>query len=192
MNLTEFLLTGFSDDPVLQKVHAMPFSLIYLTALTGNLLIIALTTADQHLQSPLYFFLKNLSFIDICYISITVPKSIKNSLTSIYSIPFLGCALQVFFLIVLAGTEYALLLVMPYDCYAAICHPLHYEVLMNRDTCVQMLMASWLGGCIYGALHMAVNPVFYSLRNRELQAALRNVRAVEVSRIFILIKRCKI
>ncbi|XP_010613401.1 putative olfactory receptor 14L1 [Fukomys damarensis] len=154
-NFTAFLLMGFSDDPLLQKVYAMVFSLVYLAALTGNLLIIALTTADQHLQSPLYFFLKNLSFIDTCYISVTVPKSIMNSLTNIYSISFLGCAMQVFFLFFLCGTEYALLLVMSYDRYAAICHPLHYEVLMNRGSCVQMVMASWLGGCIYGALHTA-------------------------------------
>ncbi|EHB16116.1 Putative olfactory receptor 14L1 [Heterocephalus glaber] len=154
-NFTEFLLMGFSDDPVLQKVYAMLFSLIYLAALTGNLLIMVLTTTDQHLQTPLYFFLKNLSFIDICYISVTLPNSIMNSLINAYSISFLGCALQVFFLIVLGGTEYALLLVMSYDRYAAICHPLHYEAVMNRDTCVQMVTASWLGGCISGALNMA-------------------------------------
>ncbi|KFO35782.1 putative olfactory receptor 14L1 [Fukomys damarensis] len=154
-NFTEFLLTGFSDNPVLQKVYATVFSLVYLAALTGNLLIMAVTTTDQHLQSPLYFFLKNLSFIDNCYISVTIPKSIMNFLTNIYSISFLGCALQVFFLFVLCGTEYALLLVMSYDRYAAICHPLHYEVLMNRGSCGQMVVASWLWGCIYGALHAA-------------------------------------
>ncbi|EHB16996.1 Putative olfactory receptor 14L1 [Heterocephalus glaber] len=120
----------------------MLFSLIYLTALMENLLTMVLITADHHLQSPLYFFLKNLSFIDICYISVTVPKSIMNTLTDIYSISFLGCALQVFFLFVLADTEIVLLLGMSYDSYAAICYPLHYEALMNRDTCVQMVTAS--------------------------------------------------
>ncbi|XP_004841980.1 olfactory receptor 14A16 [Heterocephalus glaber] len=154
-NFTEFLLMGFSDDPVLQKVYAMLFSLIYLAALTGNLLIMVLTTTDQHLQTPLYFFLKNLSFIDICYISVTLPNSIMNSLINAYSISFLGCALQVFFLIVLGGTEYALLLVMSYDRYAAIRHPLHYEAVMNRDTCVQMATYSWVSGGFNAVLHTA-------------------------------------
>ncbi|KAM6148447.1 olfactory receptor 14A16-like [Erethizon dorsatum] len=169
-NFTEFLLTGFSGDQVLQKVYAMLFSLIYLAALTENLLIITLTAIDQHLQSPLYFFLKNLSFIDICYISVTVPNSIMNSLTNVYSISFLGCALQVFFLFVLAGTEFAPLLVMSYDRYAAICPPLHYEAVMNRGTCVQMVTASWLSGCFYGALHVAGTfSVHFSEANRVHQ-----------------------
>ncbi|XP_005382431.2 PREDICTED: putative olfactory receptor 14L1 [Chinchilla lanigera] len=154
-NFTEFLLTGFSGDWVLQKVYATLFSLVYLAALTGNLLIIALTTIDQHLQSPLYFFLKNLSFIDICYISVTVPRSIGNCLMNVYSISFLGCALQVFLLFVFGGTEYALLLVMSYDRYAAICHPLHYEAVMNRGSCTRMVAASWLAGCFYGTVHVA-------------------------------------
>uniref|UniRef100_H0W1U1 Olfactory receptor n=2 Tax=Cavia porcellus TaxID=10141 RepID=H0W1U1_CAVPO len=154
-NFTEFLLTAFSDDRMLQKLCAMLLSLIYLLALTGNLLIIVLTSTTQHLQSPLYFFLRNLSFIDVCYISVTIPNSIVNSLTSLYSISFLGCALQVFLLFVFGGTEFALLLVMSYDRYTAICHPLHYETVMHRGSCVQMVTASWLFGGLYGALHVA-------------------------------------
>lgn len=152
--ITEFLLMGFPDDQVLQRLYAAFFSLVYLAALMGNLLIIILTTVDQHLQSPMYFFLKNLSLIDICYISVTVPKSVMNSLTNSHSISFVGCASQVFFVVFFAGTEFALLLVMSYDRYAAICCPLHYEAIMNRGTCVQMVRASWFSGCLYGSIHV--------------------------------------
>lgn len=153
--ITEFLLMGFTDNQVLQGLYVPFFFLIYLTALMGNLLVIILTTTDQRLQSPMYFFLKNLSLIDICYISVTVPKSIINSLTKGHSISFLGCASQIFLFIFLAGTEYALLIVMSYDRYVAICQPLYYETTMNRGTCLQMVIASWASGCAYGSIHVA-------------------------------------
>lgn len=149
----EFLLIGYPDGQVLQTLCVTLFFLIYVETLMGNFLIIILTTIDQHLQTPMYFFLKNLSLIDICYISVTVPKSIMNSVTNTHSISFLGCVLQVFCVIFLAGTEFALLLVMSYDRYAAICFPLHYEAIMNRGACVQMVVAAWLSGCFYGSLH---------------------------------------
>ncbi|XP_062950738.1 olfactory receptor 14L1-like [Cynocephalus volans] len=154
-NIIEFLLMGFPDDQVLQRMYTTLFFLIYLAALVGNLLIITLTTIDLHLQVPMYFFLKNLSLIDICYVSVTVPKSLVNSVTNSHSISFFGCALQVFFVIFWGGTEYALLLVMSYDRYAAICHPLHYEAIVNRGSCVQMVSASWFSGCVYGSIHVA-------------------------------------
>ncbi|XP_017519841.3 olfactory receptor 14A16-like [Manis javanica] len=153
--ITEFLLMQFSENKVLPRLCATLSFLIYVAAVMGNLLIITLTTIDQHLQSPMYFFLKNLSLIDICFISVTIPKSIINSLTSSHSISFMGCAAQVFLLICFAGTEFALLLVMSYDRYAAICRPLHYEAVMSRGACVQMVMASWVSGSIYGSLHVA-------------------------------------
>ncbi|XP_075399410.1 olfactory receptor 14A16-like [Tenrec ecaudatus] len=153
--ITEFLLMGFPDAWMLQVLYAVLFFLIYLTALMGNLLIVTLTITDQHLQAPMYFFLRNLSWIDICYISVTVPKSITNSLTNSHSISFVGCASQVFLVMFFAGTEYALLIVMSYDRYAAICHPLHYESVMNRGACLQMVVASWLSGCVYGSVHVS-------------------------------------
>uniref|UniRef100_A0A8C8WA04 Olfactory receptor n=1 Tax=Panthera leo TaxID=9689 RepID=A0A8C8WA04_PANLE len=153
--VTQFLLLGLPDNEVLQRLYATFFLLIYLEALMGNLLIITITTIDQHFQSPMYFFLKNLSLIDICYISVTVPKSIMNSLNNSHSISFVGCASQVFLVVFFAGTEFALLLVMSYDRYAAICCPLHYEAIMSRGTCVQMVTASWFSGCVYGSIHAA-------------------------------------
>nr|XP_010598586.2 olfactory receptor 14A16-like [Loxodonta africana] len=152
--IMEFLLMGFPDDWMLQRLYAALFFLIYLTALTGNLLIVALTTIDLHLHAPMFFFLKNLSLIDIGFISVTVPKSIMNSLTKSHSISFLGCASQIFLFLFFGSTEYALLVVMSYDRYAAICHPLRYETIMNRGSCVQMVTVSWLSGFVYGSIHV--------------------------------------
>ncbi|XP_037679369.1 olfactory receptor 14A16-like [Choloepus didactylus] len=153
--ITEFMLMGFPDDWLVQRLYATLFLLIYLASVMGNLLIITLTTIDQHLQVPMYFFLKNLSLIDICFISATAPKSIMNTLTNTNSISFLGCAMQLYLVLVFGGTEFALLIVMSFDRYAAICHPLHYEAIVHRDACVEMVTASWLSGLVYGSIHVA-------------------------------------
>ncbi|XP_049727264.1 putative olfactory receptor 14L1 [Elephas maximus indicus] len=153
--VTEFLLMGFSNSLEVQILHAVLFLLVYLAALMGNLLIIMLTALDAHLQTPMYFFLRNLSFLDFCYISATVPKSIVNSLTHNTSISFFGCAAQAFFFNDLASTEIAILTVMSYDRHVAICQPLHYEVIMNRGACVRMMVISWLSGMICGFMHVA-------------------------------------
>ncbi|XP_074074786.1 olfactory receptor 14A16-like [Macrotis lagotis] len=151
--ITSFLLMSFSDVWELQILHAVLFSLIYLVALMGNLLIILVTTINQRLHTPMYFFLKHLSFLDLCYISVTVPKSIIISLTHSNSISILECAIQVCFVLFFVCAELALLTVMSYDRYAAICHPLHYETLMSRGACVQMAAASWISGSLSGIMH---------------------------------------
>ncbi|XP_074074668.1 olfactory receptor 14L1-like [Macrotis lagotis] len=151
--ITNFLLMNFSDIWELQILHAIIFFLIYLAALMGNLLIILVTTIDKRLQSPMYFFLKHLSFLDFCYISVTVPKSILISLTHRNSISITECATQIYCIIFFACTELALLTVMSYDRYAAICHPLHYEILMCTGACVQMAAASWVSGNFAGIMH---------------------------------------
>ncbi|XP_047393375.1 olfactory receptor 14A16-like [Sciurus carolinensis] len=150
-----FLLMGFSHIRELQILHAMLFLMAYLAALLGNLLIITLITKDQGLHTPMYFFLKNLSFLDLCLISITVPKSIANSLMNRNTISFPGCVAQVFFFFLLATTEVALLTVMSYDRYVAICHPLRYESLMSPGACVQMAASSWVSGGLNAVLHTA-------------------------------------
>ncbi|XP_049727161.1 putative olfactory receptor 14L1 [Elephas maximus indicus] len=152
--VTEFLLTGFSDSLKVQNLHAVLSLFVYLAALMGNLLIM-LTALDAHLQTPMYFFLRNLSFIDFFYISVTVPKSIINSLAHNTSISFFGCAVQAFFFVDLASTETAILTVMSYDRYMAICQPLHYEVIMNQGICVRRMVMSWLSGMICGFMHVA-------------------------------------
>ncbi|XP_075398984.1 olfactory receptor 14K1-like [Tenrec ecaudatus] len=151
----EFFLMEFSNSRELQMLHAFLFLLIYLETLTGNLLIILVVTLDQGLHTPMYFFLKNLSFLDACLISITLPKFILNSLSHRSTISLPGCVLQVLLVTHLSGSELFLLTAMSYDRYVAICHPLHYEVLMNKDFCLQMAAASWVSGSVFGVLYSA-------------------------------------
>ncbi|XP_028913084.1 olfactory receptor 14A16-like [Ornithorhynchus anatinus] len=139
----------------LQLVHAALFLLVYLVSLVGNLLIVTVTALNQHHHTPMYFFLRNLSFVDLCLISITVPKSIHNSLTHTRAISFLDCIAQIFLVILLVGVELFILTVMSYECYVVICHPLCYDVTMNRETCVKLATASWLGGGIFGMMYTA-------------------------------------
>ncbi|XP_038597549.1 olfactory receptor 14A16-like [Tachyglossus aculeatus] len=148
----EFLLLSFSEVRELQLVHAALFLLVYLAALTGNLLIIAVTAFDRCLHTPMYFFLWNLSIIDLCYISVTVPKSVVISLTNHRSISLLGCVAQVFLVDLFAASELLVLTAMSYDRYAAICRPMHYELIMNNTACGKMVAASWLSGLLIAVL----------------------------------------
>ncbi|XP_074168105.1 olfactory receptor 14A2-like [Sminthopsis crassicaudata] len=166
--VTGFLLMGFSDIWELQVLYGMLFLLIYLVALMGNLLIFTLISLDEHLQSPMYFFLKNLSFLDLCFISTTLPKSITNSLSHSHSISFTGCVLQFFLVISFAASELFLLTMMSYDRYVAICQPLHYEVIMIRETCVKMATVSWLGGGLFGTLYSASTFILPFCRSKEI------------------------
>ncbi|KAM4861996.1 olfactory receptor 14A2-like [Thomomys bottae] len=155
-NLTlelDFFLTQFSDSQQLQVFHGFLFLLIYLEALMGNLLIFVLVTVDRCLHTPMYFFLKNLSLIDVGLISATVPNLILNSFTHRTSISFPGCVCQVFLVLNFVGSELCILIAMSYDRYVAICHPLNYEVIMNTGVVMQMVVTSWLLGSIFGVLY---------------------------------------
>ncbi|XP_067399100.1 olfactory receptor 14A16-like [Emydura macquarii macquarii] len=151
--VTEFLLLGFSEVRELQILHFVVFLVLYLAALMGNLLIVTAMALDRHLHTPLYFFLMNMSIIDIGSISVTIPKSMANSLMNTRSISYSGCVTQVFFLIFLVGADFFLLTIMAYDRYIAICQPLHYERVMNRGACVQMVAGVWASGILFAALH---------------------------------------
>ncbi|XP_067424533.1 olfactory receptor 14A16-like [Emydura macquarii macquarii] len=151
--MTEFLFLGFSEVRELQILHFVVFLVVYLAALVGNLLIITATAPDLHLHTPMYFFLNNLSILDIGAISVTVPKSMANSLMNTRSISYAGCVIQVFFLLFLMGTDFFLLTVMAYDHYVAISQPLHYKTVMNRGACVQMAAGVWASGVLNSALH---------------------------------------
>ncbi|XP_023961735.1 olfactory receptor 14I1-like [Chrysemys picta bellii] len=151
--VTEFLLLGFSDIQELQILHFVVFLVFYLISLLGNLLIITAIALDRHLHTPMYFFLMNLSILDLGSISVTIPKSMANSLMNTRSISYSGCVAQVFLLVFFASTDYAILTVMAYDRYVAICQPLHYETVMNRRACVQMAASAWISVILYSAVH---------------------------------------
>ncbi|XP_057345193.1 olfactory receptor 14A2-like [Manis pentadactyla] len=153
--LTGFFLLEFSGTRELQVSLAFLFLLIYMASLLGNLLIIILVTLDHCLHTPMYFFLRNLSSIDACLISVTVPKFILNCLSHRNLISYSECVSQVLLVIHFAGSELFLLTAMSYDRYVAICLPLHYAVLMSRGVCVKMAAASWVLGSIFGVLYSA-------------------------------------
>ncbi|KAM4862072.1 LOW QUALITY PROTEIN: olfactory receptor 14A2-like [Thomomys bottae] len=152
---TDFTLTQFSDSKQIQIFLGFLFLLIYLESLMGNLLIFTLVTVDPCLHTPMYFFLKNLSLLDVGLISVTVPNLLLNSLTHRSIISFPGCVCQVLLVIHFVGSEYFILTAMSYDRYVAICHPLHYEAIMNNRLCVQMVALSWFFGSIFGVLNTA-------------------------------------
>ncbi|XP_037360105.1 olfactory receptor 7D4-like [Talpa occidentalis] len=141
---SQFLLRGLSDDPALQPLLFGLFLSMYLVTVLGNLLIILAISSDPHLHTPMYFFLSNLSFADICFTSTTVPKMLLNVQTESKDISYVGCLTQVYFFMIFAGVDNFLLTVMAYDRFVAICHPLHYTVIMNPRICVLLVLVCWL------------------------------------------------
>ncbi|XP_046497945.1 olfactory receptor 8S1-like [Equus quagga] len=144
--IEEFVLLGLSSDTDIQTVLFVLFLGIYLLTLMGNLMMILVIRSDSHLHTPMYFFLGHLSFLDMCYSSVTVPKMLKNFLSQKKTISVWGCITQSFFFILSGGAESCLLSAMAYDRYAAICHPLLYTVVMNRPLCTAMVSAAWMTG----------------------------------------------
>ncbi|XP_073077562.1 olfactory receptor 14I1-like [Manis javanica] len=151
--ITEFLLMDISSSRELQVLQGLLFFLIYLGALAGNLVTIAVFVTDPCLHSPMYFSICNLSLIDLCSISVVVPKSIVNSLTGSKSISLTGCAAQIFLYSLLAFAELAFLVFMSYDCCVAICHPLFYRLVITSCVCSQSAGGSWGSGLVYSATH---------------------------------------
>ncbi|NXI71509.1 O10A7 protein, partial [Anseranas semipalmata] len=143
---TSFLLLGFSTAYKAQVTLCLGFSLIYLVTLLGNLLIMTLVWLDAHLHSPMYYFLGHLSFLDICYSSVTLPKILKDFFSPQKTISFVGCITQIYFFLCFGGSECILLAAMAYDRYLAICHPLHYAALMSKKICHCLVAVSWLSG----------------------------------------------
>ncbi|XP_064903804.1 olfactory receptor 14I1-like [Columba livia] len=152
-SITQFLLLPFTDTRELQLLHFWLFLGIYLAALLGNGLIITTIACDQHLHTPMYFFLLNLSLLDLGSISTIVPKSMANSLWDTRTISYRGCATQLFFFLSLISVEYSLLTIMAYDRYVAICKPLHYGTLLGSRACVHMAAAAWASGFLNTFLH---------------------------------------
>ncbi|KAM6257519.1 olfactory receptor 14J1-like [Porphyrio hochstetteri] len=152
-SINQFLLLAFADTRELQLLHFWLFLGIYLAALLGNGLIITTIACDHHLHTPMYFFLLNLSLIDLGCISTTIPKAMANSLWDTRDISYSSCAVQLYFFVFLISTEYGLLTVMAYDRYVAICQPLNYETLLGSRACVHTAAAAWGCGFLTAVLH---------------------------------------
>ena len=152
-DVTEFIFLGFSNHPNLQGLFFLLFLVIYLTTLLGNTLIITSIRISSALHTPMYYFLSNLSFLDICYTSTTIPVMLMNFFREKKTISYDSCLSQIFFLVTCAGAECVLLAAMAYDRYVAICHPLQYPVLMSVKVCVFLVTGSWLCGLVNSVTH---------------------------------------
>nr|XP_003405453.1 olfactory receptor 8S1-like [Loxodonta africana] len=141
--ITKFILLGLSVDSKIQALLFVLFLGIYFLTMLGNLMMMLVIRTDSHLHTPMYFFLSHLSFIDLCFSSVTVPKMLENLLSQKKTISVRGCLAQVFFVFIIGGTEACLLSAMAYDRYAAICHPLLYGQMMSKQWCVQLVWGSW-------------------------------------------------
>ncbi|XP_067173120.1 olfactory receptor 14C36-like [Apteryx mantelli] len=152
-SLNEFLLLAFADTRELQLLHFALFLGIYPTAILSNGLIVTAIACDHRLHTPMFFFLLNLSLLDLGTISTTVPKSMANSLSNTRAISYSGCAAQVFLVAFLFTGEFSILTVMAYDRYVAICRPLHYGTIMGSRACAKMAAAAWGSGFFTAVLH---------------------------------------
>ena len=146
--ISEFFLVGFSDAPALQPLIFGLFLSMYLISVFGNLLIILAVNSDSHLHTPMYFVLSNLSFVDICFTSTTIPKMLWNIQTQNKVITYEGCITQMYLFVLFAVLDDLLLTVMAYDRFVAICHPLHYMVIMNPQLCGVLVLVSWIMGVL--------------------------------------------
>ncbi|KAM6158490.1 olfactory receptor 2D2 [Rhynchocyon petersi] len=146
--VTEFILQGLSDDPYTQKLLFVLFLGVYLVTVLGNLLLMSLVQVDSRLHTPMYFFLCNLSLADLCFSTNIVPQTLVHLLSRKKTISFVRCAAQLLLFLILGGTQCALLAVMSYDRYVAICNPLQYSIVMTWKMCVQLAMGSWTSGVL--------------------------------------------
>ncbi|XP_006107454.1 olfactory receptor 7A10-like [Myotis lucifugus] len=154
--ISEFLLLGFSEEPELQPLIFGLFLSMYLITVLGNLFIILAVSSDSHLHTPMYFFLSNLSLVDICFTSTTVPKMLVNFQTQSKAITYAGCITQLYFFLLFGGLDDFLLAVMAYDRYVGICHPLHYMVIMNPRLCGLLVLMSWVIGVLNSLLQSLI------------------------------------
>ncbi|XP_004622231.3 putative olfactory receptor 7A2 [Sorex araneus] len=156
-HMSEFLLLGLSQEPEVQPLIYVIFLSMYLTTVLGNLLIILAASSDPRLHTPMYFFLCNLSLVDICFTSTTVPKMLVNIQTQRKTISYEGCITQIFFYILFISLDDFLLTVMAYDRYVAICHPLHYMVIMNPRLCGLLVLGCWVLSLLNSSIEASVS-----------------------------------
>nr|XP_033818224.1 olfactory receptor 1019-like [Geotrypetes seraphini] len=150
---SEFILQGFTNIPELQIALFILFLIVYLVTLLGNMGIIMVIRVDSHLHNPMYFFLSNLAFLDICYATVITPKMLVNFLSTDKSILYGSCIIQMYFFTALATTECLLLAAMAYDRYVAICNPLHYTSSMTKKLCSCLVIGAYIGGFLQSVIH---------------------------------------
>ncbi|XP_014449189.1 olfactory receptor 10A7-like [Alligator mississippiensis] len=144
--VTRFIILGLCRNPLCQMLLFLMCFILYTFTLLGNSLILLITMTEPALHSAMYFFLGNLSFLEICYSSVTLPKMLAVFLTGDNTISFMGCAAQMYFFLLLGSAECYLLAAMAYDRYVAICYPLRYTQIMDRRSCIWLVVSSWLSG----------------------------------------------
>ncbi|XP_020011225.1 olfactory receptor 4K1 [Castor canadensis] len=152
--VSEFVLLGLSNSWGLQLLLFATFSMVYVTSVLGNVMIIVIIFSDSHLDSPMYFLLSNLSFIDICQSNFATPKMLIDFFVEHKTISFEGCMTQIFLLHSFVGSEMLLLVAMGYDRFIAICKPLHYSTIMSRKLCVIFVSISWAVGILHSVSHL--------------------------------------
>ncbi|XP_047373830.1 olfactory receptor 4S2-like [Sciurus carolinensis] len=155
-NVTEFIFRGLFQNPEVEAACFVVFSFFYTVIFLGNLLIMLTIFMGNLLKTPMYFFLNSLSFVDICFSSVTAPKMIVDLLVKKKTISFVGCMLQVFGVHFFGGTEIFILIVMAYDRYVAICKPLHYMTIMDRERCSKILLGTWVSGFLHSIIQVAL------------------------------------
>ncbi|XP_028639404.1 olfactory receptor 1082-like [Grammomys surdaster] len=154
--ISSFFLLGFSESPYLQFLIFALFLSMYLVTVLGNLLIIMAIITQSHLHTPMYFFLANLSFVDICFTSTTVPKMLVNIHTQNKTITYADCISQMCVFLVFGELDNFLLAVMAYDRYVAICHPLYYTVIVNHRLCILLVLLSWVVSILHAFLQSSI------------------------------------
>jgi olfactory receptor len=145
----EFILLGFTDRPWLELPLLIILLISYPIAIMGNITIILVSKLDPRLHSPMYFFLTNFSFLDICYTMSIVPQMLCNLSSSTKAMSYTGCVIQLYLYTIMGAAESLLLVIMSFDCYVAICRPLHYTLIMNQRICILLVSIVWLGGMTY-------------------------------------------
>ncbi|XP_032721044.1 olfactory receptor-like protein OLF3 [Lontra canadensis] len=152
----EFILLGLSSDWDTQISLFIFFLIMYMVTVLENFLIILLIRLDSRLHTPMYFFLTNLSIVDVSYATSIVPQMLAHFLAVHKAIPFVSCAAQLFFSLGLGGIEFVLLAVMAYDRYVAVCNPLRYSVIMHGGLCIRLAITSWVSGSVNSLLQTVI------------------------------------
>ncbi|XP_023350782.1 olfactory receptor 1G1 [Sarcophilus harrisii] len=164
--ISEFLLLGLFESSGHQQLLFWLFLFMYLVTVIGNLLIIMAVVSNTQLHTPMYFFLANLSFADINFISTTVPKMLVNIQIQNNSISYSDCLTQLYFFIMFGTVDEFLLATMAYDRYVAICHPLHYAIMMSPQLCFLLISITWVVNVLHSLLHtLLMNELVFCAKN---------------------------